>query len=93
MKSTHVIESSAVLEHQQDVIDELFSGEVVKRVAFVQFSANHRQVDGPLDDLVVVLGLENVHILDHCWERIHVLLKKHETTSKQVCFSCRLIKR
>lgn len=55
--STHVVKGSAVLEHEEDVVDELFHREVVQRVGPVQFPADHRQVDGPLDDLVVVLGL------------------------------------
>ncbi len=33
----------------------------MESVALVQFPADHRQVDGPLDDLVVVSGLEQVH--------------------------------
>lgn len=54
---THIIEGRAVLEHEQDVVDELLGGEVVQRVALVQFPADHRQVHGLLDDLVVVSGL------------------------------------
>jgi len=61
VNSTHVVERGAVPEHQQDVVHELLSGEVVERVALVQLPADHRQVDGPLDDLVVVSGLQRIH--------------------------------
>lgn len=33
----------------------------MQRVGLVQFPTDHRQVDGPLDDLVVVLGLWGTH--------------------------------
>lgn len=39
----------------------MLGSEVVESVAPVQFPANHRQVDGPLDDLVVVSGLQHIH--------------------------------
>ena len=58
---THVVKGGAVVEHEQDVVDELLHREVGQRVAPVQFPADHRQVDGPLDDLVVVLGLRGTH--------------------------------
>lgn len=54
---THVVKGGAVPEHEQDVVDELLHREVVQRVGPVQLPADPRQVDGPLDDLVVVLGL------------------------------------
>lgn len=62
-RQTHIIERSTVFEHEQDVIDELLRAEVMQSFALVQFPADHRQVDGPLDDLVVVPGLEHIHRL------------------------------
>lgn len=58
---TYIIEGCAVLEHQQDVVYKLLCGEIVESVALVEFPADHWQADGPLDDLVVVPGLEHIH--------------------------------
>lgn len=41
LQQTYVVERGAVLEHEQDVVYKLLGCEVVKRVALVQFLADH----------------------------------------------------
>lgn len=61
---THIVEGCTVTEHQQHIVHKLLSCEVMESVAPVQLPADQRQVNGLLDDLVVVPSLLKTPTLD-----------------------------
>ena len=59
----YIVELGAVPEHEGDIGYKLLWGVVVTGVALAQLGSDHRQVHGPLDDLVVVPSLSKQN---HC---------------------------
>lgn len=54
---THVIELCAVAEHEVDISNKLVWWVIVLGVPLVELGPDHRQVDRPFNDLVVVTSL------------------------------------
>lgn len=62
---THVIELGTVAEHEEDIGNELLWRVIMLTVPLVELGSDHRQVHGPLDDLVVMTSLHGKHRYSH----------------------------
>ena len=73
----YIVELDAVPEHEGDIDYKLLRGVVVTTVALAQLGSDHRQVHGPLNDLVVVpsLSKQNHCIYQTCLARTVGIVK------------------
>lgn len=55
---TYIVKLGTVAKHEADVGDKLLGRIVDVAAALVELGSDHRQVNGPLDDLVVVTSLQ-----------------------------------
>lgn len=57
-KKPYIVKLGTVAEHEADVGDELLGRTVEVAAPLVELGSDHRQVNGPFDDLVVVTSLQ-----------------------------------